>query len=95
MLIAFILAASLPFVLRKPAVVDQSTPFVIEHKHITIRMQDELVDKETAKTSGTITWNQDGAGVDHAVVYLFRTVKLRNWWKPAVLIPTHKVSLRC
>ena len=72
MLIAFILAASLPFVLRKPALVDQSTPFVIEHKHITIRMQDELVDKETAKTSGTITWNQDGAGVDHAVVYLFR-----------------------
>ena len=72
MLIAFILAASLPFVLRKPALVDQSTPFVIEHKHITIRMQDELVDKETAKTSGTITWNQDGAGVDHAAVYLFR-----------------------
>ena len=35
-------------------------------------MQDEVVDKETAKTSGTITWNQDGAGVDHAVVYLFR-----------------------
>ena len=72
MLIAFILAASLPFVLRKPTLVDQSTPFVIEHKHITIRMQDEVVDKETAKTSGTITWNQDGAGVDHAVVYLFR-----------------------
>ena len=52
--------------------VDQSTPFVIEHKYITIRVQDEVVDKETAKTSGTITWNQDGAGVDHAVVYLFR-----------------------
>ena len=72
MLIAFILAASLPFVLRKPAVVDQSTPFVIEHRHVTIRVQDEVVDKETAKTSGTVTWNQDGAGVDHAVVYLFR-----------------------
>ena len=52
--------------------VDQSTPFVIEHRHVTIRVQDEVVDKETAKTSGTITWNQDGAGVDHAVVYLFR-----------------------
>ena len=72
MLIAFILAASLPFVLRKPALVDQSTPFVIEHKHITIRMQDEVGDKETAKTSGTVTWNQGGVGVDHAVVYLFR-----------------------
>ena len=35
-------------------------------------MQDEVVDKETAKTSGTVTWNQGGAGVDHAVVYLFR-----------------------
>jgi hypothetical protein len=70
LLIAFILAASLPFILRKPAPVDQST--VIEHKYITIRMQDEVVDKETAKTSGTVTWNQSGAGVDHAVVYLFR-----------------------
>ena len=70
LLIAFILAASLPFVLRKPAPVDQST--VIEHKYITIRMQDEAVNKETTKTSGTVTWNQDGAGVDHAVVYLFR-----------------------
>jgi len=70
LLIAFILAASLPFVLRKPAPVDQST--IIEHKYITIRMQDEAVDQETTKTSGTVTWNQDGAGVDHAVVYLFR-----------------------
>ena len=72
LLIAFILAASLPFVLRKPASVGQSTPFVIEHKYITIRMQDEVVDKETAKTLGTVTWNQGGAGVDHAAVYLFR-----------------------
>ena len=30
------------------------------------------MDQETTKTSGTVTWNQDGAGVDHAVVYLFR-----------------------
>ena len=67
---ASILAASLPFVLRKPALVDQST--VIEHKYITIQMKDEVVDKETTKTSGTVTWNQGGAGVDHAVVYLFR-----------------------
>ena len=66
LLIAFILAASLPFVLRKPAPVDQST--VIEHKYITIRMQDEAVNKETTKTSGTVTWNQDGAGVDHAAI---------------------------
>ena len=72
LLIAFILAASLPFVLRKPAPVDQSTPFVIEHKYITIRMQDEVVDTETTKISGTVTWNQGGAGVDQAVVYLFR-----------------------
>ena len=71
LLIAFILAASLPFVLRKPIKIDQSTPFVIEHKYITIRMQDEVVDTAT-KTSGTVTWNQGGAGVDHAVVYLFR-----------------------
>jgi hypothetical protein len=35
-------------------------------------MQDEAVDQETTKTSGTVTWNQGGAGVDHAVVYLFR-----------------------
>ena len=35
-------------------------------------MQDEVVDKETAKTLGAVTWNQGGAGVDHAVVYLFR-----------------------
>jgi hypothetical protein len=70
LLIAFILAASLPFVLRKPAPVDQST--IIEHKYITIRMQDEAVDQQTVRTSGTVTWNQDGAGVDHAVVYLFR-----------------------
>jgi len=67
LLIAFILVASLPFVLRKPASVDQSTPFVIEHKHVTIRVQDEVVDKETAKTSGTVTWNQGGARVDHAM----------------------------
>ena len=33
-------------------------------------MKDEVVDKETTKTSGTVTWNQ--GGVDHAVVYLFR-----------------------
>jgi len=65
LLIAFILAASLPFVLRKPAPVDQST--VIEHKYITIQMKDEVVDKETTKTSGTVTWNQGGAGVDHAM----------------------------
>ena len=70
LLIAFILAASLPFVLRKPAPVDQS--IIIEHKYITIHMQDEVVDQQTTKTSGTITWNQDGVGVDHAVVYLFR-----------------------
>ena len=49
LLIAFTLAASLPLVLRKPVKIDQSTPFVIEHKHITIRMQDEVVDKETAR----------------------------------------------
>ena len=49
---------------------DQST--IIEHKYITIRMQDEAVDQQTVRTSGTVTWNQDGAGVDHAVVYLFR-----------------------
>jgi len=60
---ASILAASLPFVLRKPAPVDQST--VIEHKYITIPMKDEAVDQETTKTSGTVTWNQGGAGVDH------------------------------
>ena len=70
LLIAFILTASLPFVLRKPAPVDQS--IIIEHKYITIHMQDEVVDQQTTKTSGTITWNQDGVGVDHAVVYLFR-----------------------
>jgi len=35
-------------------------------------MQDEAVDQQTVRTSGTVTWNQDGAGVDHAVVYLFR-----------------------
>ena len=69
-LITCILAASLPFVLRKPAPVDQST--VIEHKYITIRTQDEAVNTETTRTSGTVIWNQDGAGVDHAVVYLFR-----------------------
>ena len=69
---ASILAAFLPFVLRKPASVDQSTPFVIEHKYVTIRVQDEVVDKETAKTSVTVTWNQSEAGVYHAVVYLFQ-----------------------
>ena len=58
--------------LKKPVEIDQSTPFVIEHKYITIRMQDEVVDQEITKTSGTVTWNQGGAGVDHAVVYLFR-----------------------
>ena len=73
MLIVFILAVSLPFALRKPALVDQSTPpVIIEDKYITIRMRDEAVNKETTKTSGTVTWNQGGAGVDHAVVYLFR-----------------------
>ena len=73
MLIVFILAVSLPFALRKPALVDQSTPpVIIEDKYITIRMRDEAVNKETTKTSGTVTWNQDGAGVDQAVVYLFR-----------------------
>ena len=72
MLIAFILAASLPFVLRKPALVAQSTPSVIEHKYVTIRTQDEAVNTETTRTSGTVIWNQDGAGVDHAAVYLFR-----------------------
>ena len=35
-------------------------------------MQDEAVNTKTTRTSGTVTWNQDGAGVDHAVVYLFR-----------------------
>ena len=35
-------------------------------------MTDEAVDQETTKTSGTVTWNQGGAGVDHAIVYLFR-----------------------
>ena len=35
-------------------------------------MQDEEVNKETTRTSGTVTWNQGGAGVDQAVVYLFR-----------------------
>jgi len=72
LLIAFTLAASLPLVLRKPVKIDQSTPFVIEHKYITIRMQDEAVNTETTRTSGTVTWNQDGVGVDHAAVYLFR-----------------------
>ena len=67
-LIACILAASLPFVLRKPVKIDQSTPSVIEHKYITIRMQDEEVNKETTRTSGAVTWNQGGAGVDQAVV---------------------------
>ena len=70
LLIAFILAAFLPFVLRKPAPVDQST--VIEHKYITIQMKDQAVDQQTVRTSGTVTWNQGGTGVDHAVVYLFR-----------------------
>ena len=72
LLIAFTLAASLPLVLRKPVKIDQSTPSVIEHKYITIRMQDEAVNTETTRTSGTVIWNQDGAGVDHAAVYLFR-----------------------
>ena len=35
-------------------------------------MQDEAVNTKTTRTSGTVTWNQDGAGVDHPVVYLFR-----------------------
>ena len=35
-------------------------------------MQDEAVDQETTKTSGTVTWNQGVAGVDQALVYLFR-----------------------
>ena len=35
-------------------------------------MQDEVADQQTVKTLGTATWNQDGAGVDHAVVCLFR-----------------------
>ena len=35
-------------------------------------MRDEVADHQTVKTSGTVTWNQDGAGVDQAVVYLFR-----------------------
>jgi hypothetical protein len=35
-------------------------------------MQDEVADQQTVKTSGTATWNQGGAGVDHAIVYLFR-----------------------
>ena len=35
-------------------------------------MQDEVVDQETTKTSGTVTSNQGGAEVDHAIVYLFR-----------------------
>ena len=35
-------------------------------------MKDEAVDQETVRTSGTVTWNQGGVGVDHAIVYLFR-----------------------
>ena len=35
-------------------------------------MQDEVADQQTVKTSGTETWNQGGAGVDRAIVYLFR-----------------------
>ena len=72
LLIAFILAASLPFVLRKPVKIDQSTPSTIEHQYITIQMKDEAVDQQIVRTSGTVTWNQGGAGVDHAIVYLFR-----------------------
>ena len=40
------------------------------------------MDQETTKTSGTVTWNQDSAGVDQAVVYLFRvgpSSQGRNW----------------
>ena len=35
-------------------------------------MQDEEVNTETTKTSGPVTQNQGGTGVDHAIVYLFR-----------------------
>ena len=35
-------------------------------------MQDEAVNTKTTRTSGTVTLNQGGAGVDHAIVYLFR-----------------------
>ena len=92
---ASILTASLPFVLRKPASVGQSTPFVIEHKHVTIHVQDEVVDQETTQTSGTVTWNQGGAGVDQAVVYLFRVdhqakelvESSRTYTDPQVLTP--------
>ena len=35
-------------------------------------MQDEVADQQTVKTSGTVTWNQGGAGVGRAIVYLFR-----------------------
>ena len=35
-------------------------------------MKDEAVDQQIVRTSGTVTWNQGGAGVDHAIVYLFR-----------------------
>ncbi|MDP6752019.1 MAG: hypothetical protein QGH37_34375 [Candidatus Poribacteria bacterium] len=31
-----------------------------------------MADQQTVKTSGTVTWNQGGAGVDRAIVYLFR-----------------------
>ena len=36
---------SLTFRLKKPALVAQSTPFVIEPKYITSQMKDEAVDK--------------------------------------------------
>ena len=71
---------------------DQSTPSVIiEDKYITIRMRDESVNKETTKTSGTVTWNQDGAGVDQAVVYLFRI----DHHAKELATPIRKVDLRC
>jgi len=35
-------------------------------------MKDGVIDQETTETSGTVTWNQGGARVDHAVICLFR-----------------------
>ena len=58
-------------------------------------MRDEVADHQTVKTSGTVTWNQDGAGVDHAMVYLFRVDhQAKELVETArTSIPIHKVGL--
>ena len=56
-------------------------------------MKDEAVDQQTVMTSGTVTWNQDGVGVAHAVVYQFRVDhQAKSWWNLAVSIPLHKAD---